>query len=314
QTVTLINKKGCEILGYEEDEILGKNWFENFLPERVRKEVKSVFDRLMTGEIEPVEYFENQVLTKKGEERIIAWHNTFIRDETGNNIKTLSSGEDITNRVKAQESEIFLHELLRHDVKNKCVTTQGYLELLEETKLVEEQIKLLEGAMKINASAVNLISKIRYLRTIEQGLDISRTDLKAFLEEVTNNYREKTVEKGIELSLKSAEVQVQGGPLLKELFSNVIENAIQHSNCTKIQISVQTDKNSVLIAIEDNGRGVPTEIKNTLFDKGVKGADSHGSGLGLYLVKKIVENYNGLIEAKDSRLGGLKLNIRLVKG
>ena len=99
--VTLINRKGCEVLGYNTDEITGKNWFDNFLPENIRDEVKTVFARIMAGEIEPVEYFENPVLTKSGEERIIEWHNTLLKDEAGNIIVTLSSGEDITERKKA---------------------------------------------------------------------------------------------------------------------------------------------------------------------------------------------------------------------
>ncbi|MBC7248740.1 MAG: PAS domain S-box protein [Anaerolineae bacterium] len=101
--VTLINKRGCEILGYEQDEIVGKNWFENFLPDRVRDEVKGVFQKLIAGEIESAEYFENPVLTREGEERIIAWHNTVLRDNEGRIVGTLGSGEDITERKQAEE-------------------------------------------------------------------------------------------------------------------------------------------------------------------------------------------------------------------
>jgi PAS domain S-box-containing protein len=101
--VTLINKKGCEILGYNEKEIIGKNWFKNFLPERLKKATFSVSKKLLSGEIEPAEYFENPVLTKNGEERFIAWHNTNIKDEEGNIIGHLSSGEDITERKQTEE-------------------------------------------------------------------------------------------------------------------------------------------------------------------------------------------------------------------
>ncbi|MFX0065010.1 MAG: PAS domain S-box protein [Candidatus Hermodarchaeota archaeon] len=104
QMVALINKKGCEILGYEkEEDILDQNWFDYFLPERIREDVRTIFDQLMAGEIEPVEYFENPVLTKQGREKIISWHNTILTDETGKIIGTLSSGEDITERKQAEE-------------------------------------------------------------------------------------------------------------------------------------------------------------------------------------------------------------------
>jgi PAS domain S-box-containing protein len=66
--------------------------------------VLEVFNKLVTGEIEPVEYYENPVLTKSGEERIIAWHNTVLRDEKGKFISTVVSGEDISERKRAQEA------------------------------------------------------------------------------------------------------------------------------------------------------------------------------------------------------------------
>jgi PAS domain S-box-containing protein len=104
QRVTLLNRKGCEVLGYEEEEIVGKDWFDTFIPERDRETIKAVFQKLMGGAVEPVEYYENSVLTKSGEERIIAWHNTALKDEAGDIIGTLSSGEDITERVLAEEA------------------------------------------------------------------------------------------------------------------------------------------------------------------------------------------------------------------
>jgi PAS domain S-box-containing protein len=104
QRVGLINKKGCEILGYKEHEILGKNWFDNFLPERIRDHVREIFKKVMVGEIEGQEYYENPILTKDGQERLIAWHNTVLRDDKGEVIATLSSGEDITERKRAEQA------------------------------------------------------------------------------------------------------------------------------------------------------------------------------------------------------------------
>ncbi|MBW2428626.1 MAG: PAS domain S-box protein [Deltaproteobacteria bacterium] len=56
----------------------------------------------MAGEIEPIEYYENPVLTKIGEERIIAWHNTILKDDEGRISGTLSSGEDITEQKRTE--------------------------------------------------------------------------------------------------------------------------------------------------------------------------------------------------------------------
>jgi PAS domain S-box-containing protein len=101
--ITLINQKGNQVLGYQEDELIGKSWFDTCLPEKNRKKVRQVFGKLMSGEIESLDYYENPVLTKSGEERIIAWYNTVITDEEGNNIGTLSSGEDITKEKRTEE-------------------------------------------------------------------------------------------------------------------------------------------------------------------------------------------------------------------
>jgi len=107
QKVSLINRKGCEILGYKkEEEIVGKDWFANFIPERLRDEVARVFESLIAGKIDLVEYYENPVLTKHGKERIVAWHNTILRDEQGRIYATMASGEDITEQKAAvRESE-----------------------------------------------------------------------------------------------------------------------------------------------------------------------------------------------------------------
>ena len=103
QKVKLINKKGCEILGYCEEDIIGKSWFDIFIPEKSREDVKNVFVKIMKGETEAAGYYENSVVTRNGEERLIAWHNSLIKDDEGNITGTLSSGEDITGRKQAEE-------------------------------------------------------------------------------------------------------------------------------------------------------------------------------------------------------------------
>jgi PAS domain S-box-containing protein len=118
QTVGLINEKGCQILGYDENAIVGMNWFDHFLPERMREDVKTVFDKLMKREIEGAEFYENPVLTKNGEERLIAWHNVLMSDEDGNVVASLSSGEDITDRKRAEEE---LDRLFSMSVDMLCV-------------------------------------------------------------------------------------------------------------------------------------------------------------------------------------------------
>jgi PAS domain S-box-containing protein len=100
--VTLINQKGCEMLGYPADEIIGKDWIKTFLPKTINEELQGVFQQLISGDLQSPGYYENTVMTKNGEERLIAWHNTQVRDSQGIIISTLSSGEDITERKRAE--------------------------------------------------------------------------------------------------------------------------------------------------------------------------------------------------------------------
>ena len=105
ESVALINRQGCKILGYDgPEEILGKSWIDLCIPERMRETTRGAFQRLLSGKDPGMEYHENPVLTKTGEERIIAWHNTQIRDDKGSIIATLSSGEDVTEHRRADEN------------------------------------------------------------------------------------------------------------------------------------------------------------------------------------------------------------------
>lgn len=100
--ITLMNKKGCEILGYQEEEIIGLDWFKVCLPPAASSEVQALFDRLKAGTLEGAEYCENPVLTKDGRERLIAFHNTILLDQNDQVTGILCSGEDVTERRQAE--------------------------------------------------------------------------------------------------------------------------------------------------------------------------------------------------------------------
>jgi PAS domain S-box-containing protein len=102
--VTLVNRHGCELLGHEAHEIIGRDWFDLALPERLRDEVRRHFRRMIAGEEEGKARHENPVSTRSGEERWMVWHNVVLRDAAGNPTGTLSSGEDITDLRRSQES------------------------------------------------------------------------------------------------------------------------------------------------------------------------------------------------------------------
>jgi len=134
-----INKKGCEILGYEKDEVIGKNWFDNFIPEKVRETIIEESRKpLMEGAIEEAEYYENSILTKDGEERIIAWENTPIR-ENGQIVGTLSSGIDITERKKMEELLQEEHDRIEDSFVQLAETTSRVLGVRDPYTEAHEQ-------------------------------------------------------------------------------------------------------------------------------------------------------------------------------
>jgi len=131
--IALINRKGCELLGLKEEEIVGKDWLSNFIPEGIRDELSSAFRSLISGDTETMAYNESPVLTAAGEERLIAWRNSVLRDEDGNIIATLSSGEDITDRKLAE------NELRRHrDLLEK--KTEELTQVIHDLRNFNDQI------------------------------------------------------------------------------------------------------------------------------------------------------------------------------
>jgi PAS domain S-box-containing protein len=112
--ITMLNRKGCEILKCTVEEALGKNWFDNFLPNKVKNGVKRHFRSILAGKASFPKYHENPVLAKNGDIRLIWWHNTVLRNRDGRVVGTLSSGEDITEWKQAQQALVDSEEKFRN--------------------------------------------------------------------------------------------------------------------------------------------------------------------------------------------------------
>ena len=112
--VQMINRRGCDILGYTENEIIGKNWFDNFIPENVRKDTKKLFNDMLSGSGE-LTYNINLILTKEGKTRTISWKNSLIFDNQKKITGILFSGLDITEQKEVEdiieESELRYHRI-----------------------------------------------------------------------------------------------------------------------------------------------------------------------------------------------------------
>ena len=137
--ITLINRRGCEILGADESELLGKNWFETCLPEDIQHETFAAFQRIISGELESLEYYENRVLTRRGEQRILAFHNALIRGASGAITGSLSSGEDITERKQVEAALTMERQTLARRVEERTADLSiANAELARAARLKDE--------------------------------------------------------------------------------------------------------------------------------------------------------------------------------
>lgn len=222
--------------------------------------------------------------------------------------------KDITERKKAEEREEFLHSLLGHDVGNKAQIVRVYLELAEEHDLSEEVRGYLAKARKAAQNGLDIIEKVRLLREIEKeetGVVSIDPVIKSVVEENLASVRDKNIE--IEMAWPNFDCKIQGGSLLNELFTNLIGNSIKHSGGSKIRISGEELEDEIIFSIDDDGKGIPGDVREKIFEKGFKSGKTAGSGLGLFLVRRIAEIYGGKVELEDSELGGARFDVHLRK-
>jgi len=148
EKVVLINRKGCEVLGLSELDVIGRKWFDDFAPANVREAGRRSFRRFVAGRAGSSEYRESPIITRSGEIRTIAWQDTLVRDNDGNIRGTLSSGSDITERKRMErvQSALFeiseasnltgsLEQLLKtiHEILGRLIDTTNFYVALYDT-------------------------------------------------------------------------------------------------------------------------------------------------------------------------------------
>jgi len=326
--VSLINQKGCAVLGYKEEEIIGKNWYDLVVPEEIREERKDVLKQVMDGKKDEVEDYENTIITKSGEERIIVWHNTTLRDEKGNIIGTLSSGNDITQRKQTEEELIRSEKLASigqlaasvvHEVNNPLAGIMIYLTIFlkkyKENKLQTEktEIQLLKMKKELDRTTRIIRSLLDFARQSEPSMkpiEINKViDAALYLVRNQINLENISLEKNLNPHLP---LVLADFDKIQQVLINIILNAIQAmpdgGNLT-INTSIAKDikidntkKNTVKIDIKDTGIGISKENLNNLFTPFFTTKEKgKGVGLGLSVVHGIIGKHKGKIEV-DSEL------------
>ncbi len=298
------------LLGYKRKEIIGKSAWELWPEEDKEKIDKSEFqENLKDGD--GWTKFPGKFKHKDGSMKYLESSAVPIYDEEDSLIGYLGIDRDITETRKIRKREKFLHSLLRHDLKNKLQITKGYLQLSKEEDMSDEAKEFVQKALDSLETQEELIDKIRKLRKINEEDTLEEVNLKKYLERAIDDINAKTDTSDVEISFFEEDFTVFGGELLEEVFFNLLENSLKHSRCDIIEISTEIQGDTLIVDFEDDGKGIDNEKKDKIFERGFKGPSSKGTGLGMYMVKSIIEGYGGEITVEDSDMGGGRFKIKL---
>jgi len=339
EKVSLINKKGAEVLGYKAEEIAGKNWFDHFLPQDIRDEVRTAFKRLMDEDAEAAEFFENPVLTQTGKERLIAWHNAILRDENGVIIATLSSGEDITERKRLEQEFLKVQKLeslgrvaggIAHDFNNLLTSIMGNITLAKMRAGAGNEVSDLLKEAETSCRQASELTR-RFLTFSKGGRPIKKTGSIA-----------QVIRDAISLTLTGADVRLEFSisedllmvefdvSQMEQVMTNLLVNAreaMPEGGGIKVSaknISIETedrvpeiplaDGKYVKISIQDQGPGIPEENLPNLFDPYFSTKErgtQKGMGLGLSTAYSIIKKHEGHIHVESKAGAGTTVHIYL---
>jgi PAS domain S-box-containing protein len=236
-------------------------------------------------------------------------------DELGERTRSLRESEE-RERARAEElqeakaqAELYL-DLMGHDISNMHQIALSQLELAQEImqdegQIADEEIELIATPIETLQRSARLIENVGKLQKLRAGeYRLEPVDLGKVLAEVVEEHSVPGNGAAIRLS-GAAGCRVKANPLIKEAFTNLVGNAVKHTHGSpEISVAVsrvaENGSSFYRIAIEDNGPGIPDEKKGEIFHRFRRGqTKAKGTGLGLYIVKTLVENFKGRVLVED---------------
>jgi signal transduction histidine kinase len=213
-------------------------------------------------------------------------------------------------RSAKEETELYI-DLMGHDINNFNQITMGFLELARdmaraEGKLGADGIDLLEKAIESLANSSRLIANVRKLQREKMGLYKPQVlDLGGTLEGVCAQFKH-VPDRHVKVNCVATRgIKVQANELLRDVFINLIGNAIKHSSgplFVNIRMNCVGEKGRKRceVLVEDNGPGIPDDLKRTLFERlSLSATRSRGKGFGLCLIKMLVDDFQGMFRVED---------------
>lgn len=318
-----VNRAAEIVLGYSRERLLNMRFWEPFHPDYQERAIACWKERAQRKN--SCTRSEIKIVRGDGQER---WAEVTagLIDYRGKptDIITIS---DITERKQAEEAlqeaktqaELYV-DLMSHDINNLNQVGIGFLEMAMETLGLDERGReIISKALRALEGSTRLIENVKKLQKVRSGrLRYYPIDIGETLGRVKEDYSHMP---GNSVTINYSPVSdcyVIANELLYDVFSNIVSNAIKYSvREPVIDIIVKRaydgDNLYYKVSIEDNGPGIPDELKARLFKRQLGGDKiAKGSGIGLYLVKTLVNSYHGRVWAEDRVYGDRSRGSRFV--
>jgi signal transduction histidine kinase len=210
--------------------------------------------------------------------------------------------ETLLDRInELKEAFRLMNQALRYDVLKKLQIISGYVESYEITN----DSRFLQKAIENVKECAEYVEKIGSLDSVISAdkAEIRPVDVKRVVEEVRANYEIPIIVKGLCVAMADEALSL--------VLENLMDNAVRHSGTDRIEIVLSEVAGEAEIRVVDYGTGIPEDVKKRLFEKAFRYGETAGLGLGLYIVKKIVERYGGKVWVEDTKPKGATFVIRL---
>jgi len=299
--ITYVSPSVESELSYTQVELIGENVCDLFHPEdteSIQAEIEAVAD---TDETINSQY---RIETGEGNWRMVE---TTVRGSRSSSTTdgVIITTRDITERYRHQQRRRVMNRVLRHDLRNDMNVVVGHAEILVES-LDSERVRHAETIQQKASNLVRLGEKVRKIDQRLHGRDreLKRINLTRIIDEEVSSIHQSHPNTAIRTRVEN--VKIWGDTLVRSAIQNILENAIEHNDQESPEIDVVATRDEetgrIEVRISDNGPGIP-EAERRVITAGVETPLEHISGLGLWLVKWIVEGMDGelAIENTDPR-------------
>lgn len=228
-------------------------------------------------------------------------------------VSTIRETVEAERAKRQRDTLLFINELLRHNVLNGMQIIKGNTALLEE-HVDEEGTEFLETTQDRSDTIVELIQNVRVLvDSVSRETPLRPVPLADAVERVVESARDAHPEAEFHVDVPAA-VTVRADDLLDAVLENIVSNAVVHndSDTPRVWASASVASgNHVVLEVADNGPGIPEERRDLYFEPGEQDESSVGQGLGLYLVRTLIDRYDGVVRIEDNDPRGTVVVVEL---